>query len=266
MQVGCALLSEEDISLAKEIGYDYIELMGKYLVSLSDMEYGKLVQKLDNYQILCQGINAYCPKEIVIAGPGFDIENAYQYAKKCAKRAKEAGAKCIGIGSPNSRNLPEGFPREIALLQLSEFLKVTAEEFGKFNITVCLEALAPCYCNFINTVQEAVNVVKKINWENIRVVLDFYNMEHIGEADEDLADYIPYIAHTHISDDDGAPNRRYFLKEEKAMIHQKRISKLYNLEYKGAISVEVDLPVHKAMAQKSFDIIKKSIISNWEAK
>jgi len=259
LQVGCTLLAEDDIFPAKEAGYDYIELMGKYLVSLSDSDYRKLIQKLDKNEILCQGINAYCPRDIVIAGPDFNIKKALQYAKKCAMRAKEIGTKCIGIGSPGSRNLPKGFLRNTAENQLTDFLKVTAEEFGKYNITVCLEPLAPCYCNFINGAGEAVDIVRRINWENIRVVLDFYNMEHMGEADDNLKSYIPYVAHAHISDDDGAWDRRYFLKEEKTAIHQRRIKDLYNSEYNGAISVEVDLPVHKEMAQKSLYIIKNSI-------
>ncbi len=259
MQVGCALISEEDIPLVREIGYDYVEFMGKYMVSLPAVQYGKLIRIMDKNEILCHGINAYCPKDIVIAGPYFNINTAYQYAKKCAERARAIGVKYVGIGSPNSRNLPEGFLRNQAEDQLTEFLKVTAEEFGRYNITVCLEALAPCYCNFINTVEEAVDLVKKINWENIRVVLDFYNMEYTQEADINIKKYIPYVAHAHISDDDGGPDRRFFLKEEKKEIHRKRIRELYNNEYNGAVSMEVDLPVHKESAQKSLYIIKNAI-------
>ena len=258
MQVGCTLLTEDDISVAKGIGYDYVELMGKYLVSLSDAEYMKLRRNLDKNEMHCMGINAYCPKDIVIAGPDFNLNNASQYAKKCAERAERIGTKYIGIGSPASRNLANGYSRITAENQLMEFLKVTAEEFGKYDIAVCLEALAPCYCNFINHIRDAVDIVKRINWENIRVVLDFYNMEHVAEADEILEDMIPYIAHAHISDDDGAPNRRYFLKEKKNAVHQKRIRDLYSNGYSGAISVEVDLPIHRVMAQKSLYMIKNS--------
>lgn len=259
MAVGCALLTYEEIPLAKEVGFDYIEFMGKYLVSLSERDYQKSLQMLDKDRITCQGLNAYCPQEIVIAGPGFDLENARRYARKCAARSKELSVRNIGIGSPNSRNLPKGFPRKEARQQLIDFLKITAEEFGKYNINVCLEALATCYCNYINTFQEAIDVIKSINWENIKAILDFYNMEHMKEADMNLEEYIRYIGHGHISDDDGAPNRRFFLKEDKTCIHQARIRHLYSCGYKGAMSVEVDLPIHRELAGRSLAIIRQAM-------
>ena len=33
MQIGCTLLSPQDLDAAKETGFDYAEFMGKYLVS-----------------------------------------------------------------------------------------------------------------------------------------------------------------------------------------------------------------------------------------
>lgn len=42
MQIGCTLLSPQDLDAAKETGFDYAEFMGKYLVSLSSSEYLEL--------------------------------------------------------------------------------------------------------------------------------------------------------------------------------------------------------------------------------
>ena len=61
---------------------------------------------------------------------------------------------------------------------------------------------------------EAVRLVEELDCENIKAVIDFYNMEHMGEGDLDLRKWMPYIAHAHISDDDGAPDMRSFFRLE----------------------------------------------------
>lgn len=259
MQVGCGLVRQEYIALAGQIGFDYVELMGKYLVALDEKTFKNLVANLAVSGVECKGINGYCPAEVVIAGPGFDLGQAKSYAKKAACRAKETGASFVGIGSPKSRMLPDGYKRELAKKQLRDFLKTTAEEMGRYGITVCLEALAPCYCNFINYVAEAAEIVREIGWENIRVVADFYNMEFTGEADLDLRPWLAEIAHGHISDDMGSPESRYFLKEEKKKIHQGRIRKLYRSGYDGAVTIEVDLPLEYAPAKASLKMLRDAV-------
>lgn len=259
MQIGCSLMGMEEISLAGQIGFDYIELTGKYLVSLDEKDFGKLAGILDRHHLECMGINGYCPADIVIAGPGFEIKRAKQYAKRVALRAKELGTSYAGIGSPNSRMLPQGYSRELARIQVMDFLKATAEEMGKYGITVCLEALAPCYCNFINHVTEAAELTREIGWESIRTVLDFYNMEYTGEADLDLSPWMKELVHGHISDDAGSPRKRYFLNPKKKEIHQRRLRGLKNSGYGGAISIEVDLPLDAGRGAESLKILRDAI-------
>jgi sugar phosphate isomerase/epimerase len=257
MKYGCCI-TIDDYELAVELGFDYIELAGKEVCSYDDKEFSKLVDKIRSGKIPCLGFNAYCSPEITIAGPKFDVKKAMQYASFCAVRAAELGVKKIGIGSPNSRNLPEDFNRKLAVEQAVLFFKVTAEEFAKHSITVCVEALGKCYCNFINYLDEAVDLTEKINMPNVKIVLDFYNMEHENEADIDLKPILPYIAHTHISDDDNSPLKRYFLKPEKSHVHLKRIRQLKQLGYDDTISLEVDLPINDVLASQSLALLKQA--------
>lgn len=259
MQIGCSLVRLEDICPIGMVGFDYVELMGKYLVSIDDTEFAKLVKVLEKSRVPCKGLNGYCPADIIIAGPGFDLKAARQYAKKVAFRAKGVGACYVGIGSPGSRMLPEGYSGELAKKQLMDFLKVTAEEMGRYGITVCLEALAPCYCNFINHITEAVQITREIGWKSIKAVLDFYNMEYTGEADLDLLPWMDEIVHGHISDDAGSPQKRYFLKSEKKEIHQKRVRSLQRAGYRGAVTIEIDLPVDPGIARESLKMLRDAV-------
>ena len=140
--------------------------------------------------------------------------------------------------------------------QLKDFLKITAEAMGRYGITVCLEALAPCYCNFVNYAAEAVEITREIGWETVKVVPDYYNMEYTGEADFDMQGWIPDISHVHISDDAGSPSKRYFLRKEKFRIHEQRLHSLVLNGYKGAVTLEVDIPINLKEAERSLKLLK----------
>lgn len=260
MKTGCSILNKKEIRIAKDAGYDYLELRGKYLAFMEKEEYDSIRAELDRERISCIGLNAYCPKEIVIAGPGYDRKTAGRYAKHCAERAAKLGVRCVGIGSPESRKLPKDYSLSRAQWELREFLKSTADAFGKYEITVCLEPLAPCYCNFVNTLEEAAEIVKEIGWKEIRLIADYYNLEYVNEADKDMSRFLPLLYHVHMSDDDGGPGRRSYLREEKREIHQARIRQLCKSGYDGAFSLEIDVPLERKKAKQSCLIINEAVM------
>lgn len=259
MRIGCSARDISELEVIRAAGYDYLELMGKYLVRLEEHDFAQMCGSFQEKQFSCGGLNAYCPEDIVIAGPGYDLKRAKEYADICARRASVIGVKCVGIGSPRSRRLPQGFGRKKADQQLEDFLRATAEAFGRFEICVCLEPLAPCYCNYINTLEEAATVVERIGWKNIGLIADFYNMEYTGEGDRDMRGFLPWLYHVHISDDAGGPDQRGYLKKERALLHQKRIKTLYKNGYRGNVSMEVDVAASQTAAGRSLEILRKAV-------
>lgn len=256
--IGCTLLNMGDIKQAALAGFDYVEFMGKYLVSLSDAQFKLLCKRLNCYSLNVLALNAYCPPQIRMTGDGFNLLAARDYAKRCALRASALNVLFVGIGSPNSRSIPVGYNKKNAESQMKEFLWVTAEEFYRYHITVCLEPLAPVYTNFINHTVEAVGLVRELAAENLKVIIDLYNMEQTGESPTTCSQWIPWIAHAHISDDDGAPNLRSFLSPAKSQIHQQRIRQLYAAGYAGALTVELDIPMNVKRARQTLQIIRKA--------
>lgn len=255
VEAGCSILHISELETVKAAGYDYLEMMGKYLVGMDERDFYLAERTFYENDFPCKGLNAYCPESLIIAGPGFDRKRAGEYASFCAERAGAIGVKCVGIGSPRSRRLPEGYERRLADRQLTEFLKETTDAFGKKGIRVCLEPLAPCYCNYVNSMAEAAELVDRIGWENIGLVADFYNMEQTGEADGDLGGFAK-LYHVHISDDDGGPLCRSYLKKERKALHQSRLSRLYQGGYTGAVSLEIDVPAQPERAKCSLVIMK----------
>ena len=149
--------------------------------------------------------------------------------------------------------------REINTVSMT--MEITAEEFAVFDIEICLEPLAPCFCNFINFMPEAVSIIDEMKQNKTGIIADFYNMEHVGEADLDMKDFMPYISHVHISDDDGGPDKRSYLKPERARIHQERIQNLIKAGYQGAVSLEIDCRINPDRAAESLAIMKAA---DWE--
>ena len=83
-------------------------------------------------------------------------------------------------------------------------------------------------------------------------------MEYVNEADLNLKKYRGIIKHAHISDDDGTPSQRSYLKPEKEEIHRNRIRRLYENGYQGAISLEIDCRIDAARSARSLEIMKSA--------
>ena len=255
MKIGCTADISE-LAALKRLGYDYVELSGKTISKMSKEQIRYLENELIDNELPCTNINAYCSPEVVIAGPGFDEKKVHDYALNLMTRAARLGVHTISVGAPFSRRLPDGYSRERAIAQACRFFEITAETAKRFNSIICVEALGYCFCNFINSIQEADQIVRNVDIDNLGLVVDFYNMEQSQEADIDLSPFITKIFHVHISDDDKDCFRRDFMKEEKFPIHRKRVESLLKIGYRGDISVEIDLKVDERKAKKCLEMLR----------
>ena len=243
MQFVCCAFANE-LELVKEAGFQAVELRGKEIAAMSDEDFKVLRSELDRLELHCVGFNAYCPAEIVIAGPGYSRENTRNYAKHLAERAAALSISQVGIGSPMSRTLPEGYDRNLAFSQVCEFCADTAEQFAPVSVNTGFEPLCESYCNFINTCDEGLQVIQAVNDPHVGLILDYYNLERQGESDRSLDDLLGHILHVHISDDvAGDPSQRFTLNPEKYEIHRQRLQYLQRIGYNGTVSVETDLPL-----------------------
>jgi len=248
----CAGVSE--VAEAKRIGYDYVDLRGRELAALSGEDFSALLAELKELELPCLNINAYCGPEIVIAGPGYDRAKSRAYAEALAPRAAALGVKCVGIGSPGSRQLPEGFDRALAQRQAAEFLRDAQEVFGAVGANAAFECLAWGMCNFVNLMSEAAEIARQAPGSGL--IMDFYHLELNGEGDMDLTPYVPMIFHAHISDDAGTVKRRTPLRPDKYALHAKRIRALIAAGYRGNLSLEPDGALDGAAAAESLAFLR----------
>lgn len=246
----------EDVKQVKDAGYSFVELQGKLAATMMERDFDALCRKLEELELPCAGFNAYCPAEVVMAGPGYDRKRTRAYAGYLASRAKRLGVRQVGVGSPASRRLPPGFDRKTAAGQLTAFLADTAECFAQAGVRVALEPLAPFFCNFVNSYDEAMEYVQSLRGEGVGLILDFLNMELSGEDGRELESLAPYILHVHISDYAESPWQRDELKPSLYPVHRERLRRLRAAGYDGTVSIETDLPFDRARARETLAAVR----------
>lgn len=150
------------------------------------------------------------------------------YVKKATDFAKAVGCPNMVFGSPKNRNIKEG-QYDIAL---SFFRELGAYAAGNDTV-IAMEANPEIYgTNFLNYTRDAVNFVKDADCPGLKVNLDFGTILANGEDVNEVASYIPYISHVHISE--------LFLETiQQRAEHEKLAGILKNKGYDKYVSVEM---------------------------
>jgi sugar phosphate isomerase/epimerase len=144
-------------------------------------------------------------------------------------RLSQTNIRMIIWGSGGARRVPEGFDKKIATRQMIDIGKKIAIVAAKYQVVIALENLNSTECNFINTVEEALYIVKKVNHPNLRLNADIYHMLKEGESPAILKKTKKYLAHVEIAEKEqrtapgvtGADFRPYLRALRKTGYHQK---------------------------------------------
>jgi len=195
------------------------------------------------------------PAGLYINHPNEGIRRkTYNYLRELTSFCGDIGGKIMVIGSPKQRNVLEGITYEraweLAKDSFSRCLPV-AEEKG---VTLCIEALSTEETNFINTVEEAVRMVKEVDHPNFKAIVDVKAMSSEGK---DIAGIIRgakgSFAHVHAND----ANKRGPGFGETDFVPIAKA--LRDIGYDGFVSVEVfDFsPDPKTIATRSIEYLKK---------
>lgn len=195
------------------------------------------------------------PEGLYINHPNEAIRRkTYGYLQELTRFCGDIGGSIMVIGSPKQRNVVEEITYEeaweLAKDSFSRCLPV-AEEKG---VTLCIEALSPEETNFMNTVGEAVRMVREIDHPNFKAILDVKAMSSEGR---DIAGIVRgakgAFAHVHAND----ANKRGpgFGETDFGPIAKA----LREIGYDGYVSVEVfDFsPDPKTIATRSMEYLRK---------
>jgi sugar phosphate isomerase/epimerase len=160
--------------------------------------------------------------------------------------------KVIVFGSPKSKNVPEGYPMDKAWSQLVELLKTIDPLVRTRGITVVIEPLNKMESNIINTAAEGLKLVKAIDRENIKLLIDYYHLVMEKENPEIILDAGSYIKHIHFANPTG---RVYPIEAEDGYVRFMNLLK--RIGYEGRMSVEAYTKDFCHDAKRSVKILRQ---------
>jgi sugar phosphate isomerase/epimerase len=147
--------------------------------------------------------NIFMPGEMKLVGPDVNEESILKYARSVFQRCNRAGVNMIIWGSGGARRVPDGYDHKKAKEQFIAIARKVAMISKTYNITIALENLNSTETNFINTVDEALNVVKAVDHPNFLLCADIYHMLMEHEAAGILEKTKGYLIHCDIAERDG---------------------------------------------------------------
>ncbi len=199
--------SIHDANSIAEAGYDYIELSvaADLIPEVDDEDWADQRNKITSMRLVPEAFNSFV-RTGKIVGPEIDTEWLRRYVDTALRRAAEVGGKVIVLGSGGARNVPDGFPRETAMLQFRDFLGYCAEASDNTGVIVAIEPLRSAETNLIHLVREATELVRHMRRNGVQVLADSYHMAAEGEDLGALLSATGHLSHVHVSEASrGAP-------------------------------------------------------------
>lgn len=198
--------SIEHDSLLKQFGYRYlVESVGKIISpkSVSEEQFQINLAKIKGLKIPLYAFNIFIPGELKVVGPDVNEQAVLQYVESVFQRCNTAGVDRIIWGSGGSRRVPDGFDPATAKQQFIAIAKKIASLAGKYKILIALENLNSTETNFINTVAEALDIVKKVDHKNLRLCVDVYHMLKEGEGPASIEKTKGFVTYCEVAEKDG---------------------------------------------------------------
>ena len=188
----------ENLLPVKDAGYDYFEWNLSRLAGLSQPEFEDARAAFEEAGLPVETCAIFFPREYRLTGD-VDLEALAAYAEKALARAAKLGVGIVVLGNGKLRSIPEGFPRERAVEQFKEVLRLCGDIAGGHRIKIALEPLNFSETNLINTVAEGLALCRELNHPHVGLLVDFYHMHMVGEPVEDLEQAGEWLIHAHIA-------------------------------------------------------------------
>lgn len=188
-----------------ELGYDGVELMTLNPLELDWDEVNREAERNNlDIVLVCTG-EIFGQKKLSFMDKNAEVrQNARARVKEIIDFASYLGAY-INIGRVRGQYCDE-LPKEVSYGYAIDAFKDISDYAGKKNVKIALETVTLMQTNFVNTVEEAVKVIKDVDNEYFRLMMDIFHL-NIEEKDmfEVIKNYSKYNIHVHLADN----NRRY---------------------------------------------------------
>ncbi len=201
---------EAQCEIAAELGYEGLELAPFTVVDdprdFPMQKRNELRKAAEKAGIRISGLHwlLLAPKGLSITSFDDEIWNrTVDVMRACVEICGDLGGDVLVHGSPAQRRLPEDKTEDAKTRAIDAFEAIAgyAERAG---VIYCIEALSPPQANFVTSVEEAVEIVGKIDSPAVRTMIDCAAVRRSGDTPvSDLIDrWLPQgmIAHIQVND------------------------------------------------------------------
>jgi sugar phosphate isomerase/epimerase len=238
--------NEKVYKLLKKYWFQWIEIAPTKVVedieNYNDSEIEKFNIQINNYwlkTVAMQSLIYWKPDLKLFSTP----EELICYLEKVIQIWSKVWAKSLIFWSPKNR-IFENITKEEAIEKAKLFFQKIWDIAKIYNLNICIEANPEIYWwNFMCNTEETLDLVKKINHENIKLHLDLWTIIANNEDPIIIKKSIPFITHFHISEP-------YLNLIKDRELHYLAVKMLNN--YKWYCSIE--------MKNTSLDNIEKILI------
>lgn len=237
MKIGvCLSVFDDKIKRLPELGADYIETNLTQLSEHSFSEISERKKLLSTLGAECYSANCLFPGDIRLTGKDVDYGRISEYIEDVFAKAAILGLKIAVFGSGKARSVPDGFSRDAAHDQLKRLLgDIIAPAAEKHGIVYCIEPLRHQETNVFNTCTDAAKLIREVDSDRIRLLVDLYHMDSENEPRETLLGCGDILSHAHIA---SAKNSRNIPQPGDGEDYGEFFSILKKIGYQGGISLE----------------------------
>lgn len=221
-------------ALMKDLGYDGMELT---VADPSLLDWGSISDiaagaGLD-IPMVCTG-EVFGQERLGLADPDDEIRAQALNRIKCVIRLASRLGAMVNIGRSRGRYV-ESIPQHRTDAWALDAFRELADYAGERNVVIALEPIAAHVCNFINSTQDGLEWVDRVNRPNFRLMVDVYhmNIEDRTPMRESLMAARGAVVYVHLCDSNRKP-------PGWGHIHfGEFLSDLVSSEYQGYVSAEV---------------------------
>ncbi|MCK6495456.1 sugar phosphate isomerase/epimerase [bacterium] len=128
-------------------------------------------------------------------------ENTLAFLESLMDLCADLGGKVMILGSPMQRNLDPDQDRIAVEERLIQGFRRIGDYASGKGVTLCFEALDRAQTNFIQTPQEAFDLVQKVDSPGFQMMVDSRASFEMGlEPGDQLRRFLPAVRHVHLND------------------------------------------------------------------
>ena len=204
---------EKVFQYAAQLGYDGVEIapytLADSVTEISPKRRKAIRRAAEENGIEIVGLHWLLakPEGLYINHPDEIIRiRTQEYMEALIHFCADIGGRILVHGSPHQRTVQEGWDLQESWNFAKETFKVCLKAAQKRNVLYCIEPLAHVNTNFINTVAEAIRLVKEIRHPNFKMIFDCRSASiQEKSASEALLRALDsgYLRHVHANDASG---------------------------------------------------------------